>query len=159
MHIAEVVNSIRRAEAGLATNLGREPTDNEVAAFMDIEVDQLHVYRRTGADTVSLHSPLGEDGTSELQDFLVDDECEQPLEEAVRTVSADGLREALKILNKREERILQLRFGMVDGRQWTLEQIGEEFNLTRERIRQIEAKAIAKLRHPVHAKALREMAD
>jgi RNA polymerase primary sigma factor len=95
----------------------------------------------------------------ELQDFLVDEACDQPLEEAVRSTSADEIREALSMLKPREQRIIELRFGLADGRRWTLKQVGVEFKLTRERIRQIEVKAIAKLRHPLNAKALRSFAD
>jgi RNA polymerase sigma factor (sigma-70 family) len=159
VHIAETVNGIRRAEADLSTNLGREPTDDEVAKLMGIDEAELQTYRRTGAETISLQTPFGDNGDLELQDFLVDQACDQPLEEAVRSASSDDVREAIKILKPREQRILELRFGLADGRQWTLEQVGTEFKLTRERIRQIEAKAIAKLRHPVHGKALRDIAD
>jgi RNA polymerase primary sigma factor len=99
-------------------------------------------------DTVSLSAPLGEAGDAELHEFLEDQTCDQPLEEAVRSKAADELREILDTLSTREKRILELRFGLVDGRERTLEQVGVEFSLTRERIRQIEAKAMAKLRHP-----------
>jgi RNA polymerase primary sigma factor len=148
VHIAEVVNRLRRTEADLSANLGREPSEEELACALDLDVDQLRTYRMTAMDTVSLSTPLGEDGDAELHDFLPDDACDEPLEEAVRSRSADELREILDSLSGRERRILELRFGLADGRERTLEQVGREFNLTRERIRQIEAKAIAKLRHP-----------
>jgi RNA polymerase sigma factor (sigma-70 family) len=159
VHVGERVKDIRQAEAALATDLGRRPTDEEVAADMSIDVAQLQSYRSIGADTASLQTPLGEDGTMELQDLLVDEASDQPLEEAVRSTSANELREALKMLKPREQRILELRFGLADGQQWTLERVGVEFKLTRERIRQIEAKALAKLRHPMHNKALQDFMD
>ncbi len=148
VHIAEIVNRLRRTEADLSSNLGREPTDEELATALELDIDQLRAYRTTAMDTVSLSTPLGEDGDAELHDFLPDEACDQPLEEAVRVRSAYELREILDTLSPRERKILELRFGLADGRERTLEQVGKEFNLTRERIRQIEAKAIAKLRHP-----------
>jgi RNA polymerase primary sigma factor len=148
VHVAEIVNRLRRTQADLAADLGREPSDEELAKALEIDVEQLQSYRQTAMETVSLSTPLGENGDAELHDFLEDLNCEQPLEEAVRARSSDELREILDTLSTREKRILELRFGLADGRERTLEQVGKEFNLTRERIRQIEAKAIAKLRHP-----------
>ena len=159
VHIAEIVNRLRRTEADLSSNLGREPTDAELAHALDMDVDQLRTFRTTAMDTVSLSTPLGEDGDSELHDFLPDDAADQPLEEAVRVRAADELREILDTLSQREKRILELRFGLDDGRERTLEQVGKEFNLTRERIRQIEARAIAKLRHPARRGDLEGLMD
>ena len=159
VHVGDVVNRIRRCTADLSTNLGREPTDDELAAAMEMDVEQLLSYRRVGMDTWSLQTPLGEDGELEFQDLLVDEACDKPLDAAVRSASADELREALKTLTPREQRVLELRFGLADGQPRTLDQIGVEFELTRERIRQIEAKAIAKLRHPIHSKALQTFSD
>ncbi len=148
VHVAEIVNRLRRTQADMAADLGRDPTDEELAKAMDIDVEQLTTYRQTAMDTVSLSTPIGEDGDSELHELLADENCEGPLEAAVRAKSSDELREILGTLGTRERRILELRFGILDGRERTLEQVGKEFNLTRERIRQLEAKAIAKLRHP-----------
>ena len=148
VHVAEIVVRLRRAETEMAADLGREPTDEELAQRLDLDVDTLQAYRLTAMDTVSLSAPLGEAGDAELHEFLEDQTCDQPLEEAVRSKAADELREILDTLSTREKRILELRFGLVDGRERTLEQVGVEFSLTRERIRQIEAKAMAKLRHP-----------
>ncbi len=159
VHIAEIVNRLRRTEADLSSNLGREPTDAELAHALDMDVEQLRSFRTTALDTVSLSTPLGEDGDSELHDFLPDENCDQPLEEAVRVRAADELREILDSLSQREKRILELRFGLEDGRERTLEQVGKEFNLTRERIRQIEARAIAKLRHPARRGDLEGLMD
>jgi RNA polymerase primary sigma factor len=159
VHVAEIVNRLRRVEADLSAQYGRDPTDEEVAKALEIDVEQLHTYRQTAMDTLSLSTPLGEDGDTELGELLEDEACDQPLEEAVRAKSADELREILGTLSTREQRILELRFGLADGRERTLEQVGKEFSLTRERIRQIEAKAIAKLRHPARVSDLEGLQD
>jgi RNA polymerase primary sigma factor len=159
VHVADIVNRLRRAESDLLADLGRDPTDDELAAVLEIDVEQLKGYRQTAMDTVSLSTPVGDDGDSELHDFLADEAADQPLEEAVRTKSALELRDILGTLSQREQRILELRFGLADGRERTLEQVGKEFNLTRERIRQIEAKAIAKLRHPARVGELEALND
>jgi RNA polymerase primary sigma factor len=159
VHVADIVNRLRRAESDLLADLGRDPTDEELAAVLEVDVEQLKSYRQTAMDTVSLSTPVGDDGDSELHDFLADEAVDQPLEEAVRTKSALELRDILGTLSQREQRILELRFGLADGRERTLEQVGKEFNLTRERIRQIEAKAIAKLRHPARVGELEALND
>jgi RNA polymerase primary sigma factor len=159
VHVAEIVNRLRRVEADLAAQYGRDPTDEEVAKALEIDVEQLHTYRQTAMDTLSLSTPLGEDGDTELGELLEDEACDQPLEEAVRAKSADELRTILGTLSPREQKILELRFGLADGRERTLEQVGKEFSLTRERIRQIEAKAIAKLRHPARVSDLEGLQD
>ena len=159
VHVAEIVNRLRRVEADMQSTLGRDPTDVEFAKALEIDVEQLNAYRQTAMDTLSLSTPLGEDGDTELHDFLEDELCENPLEEAVRARSSDELRDILGTLSTREQRILELRFGLTDGRERTLEQVGKEFSLTRERIRQIEAKAIAKLRHPARVSDLEGLQD
>ena len=146
VHVAEVVNRLRAREAELCSALGRDPTDDEVASAMDIDVDKVQAYRRMGAEPVSLSSPLGVEGEADLNDVLADENGVVPLEEVVRSQSADELREILGTLSPREQRIIKLRFGLTSGEGQTLAQVSEEFNLTRERIRQIEVKAIAKLR-------------
>jgi RNA polymerase primary sigma factor len=148
VHVAEIVGRLRRIEAELSTDLGRQPVDHEVCAVLDVSVEQLQSYRLMALDTVSLSTPLGEDGDSELNDFIEDELSEHPEDEAVRGLSSDELRGVLDTLSPREKRIIELRFGLSDGRTRTLEQVGTEFKLTRERIRQIEAKALARLRHP-----------
>ena len=147
VHVTEVVNRLRRTDVELSGKLGRDATDDELANAMEMDVEKLRTYRRLGAEPISLSAPLGADGEADLNNFLADDNCVAPLEEAVRTQSADELRDLLATLSAREQRILELRFGFADGQGQTLEQISKEFNLTRERIRQIETKAIAKLRH------------
>ncbi len=159
VHIAEVVNRLRRVEADLAAQYGRDPEDAEIAKALEIDVEQLHSYRQAAMDTLSLSTPLGEDGDTELGELLEDEASDKPLEEAVRARSADELREIIGTLSSREKRILELRFGLADGRERTLEQVGKEFQLTRERIRQLEAKAIAKLRHPARIGDLQGLQD
>ena len=159
VHVAEVVNRLRRVEADLSTKLGRDPTDIEMAKTLEITVDQLVTYRQLAVDTLSLSTPLGDDGDAELYDFIEDELCEQPMDEAIRNRSAEELRELLGTLSHREQRILELRFGFTNGREQTLEQAGREFKLTRERVRQIEAKALAKLRHPARRTELNDFLD
>ena len=159
VHVAEIVNQLRRTEADMSSQLGRDPTDEELAGAMGISIDDLHMYRQTAMDTLSLSTPLGENGDTELYELLEDEDCLKPLEEAVRARSADELRDALGTLTDREKRILELRFGLIDGNERTLEQVGKEFDLTRERIRQIEAKAISKLRHPARVAELEAFND
>jgi len=148
VHVADVINRLRRAETDLITQLGREPTNDELARALGIDADQLEWLRHSTLETISLSAPLGEDSDAELHDFLEDSACMQPLDEAVRVKTAEELRDLLGTLSDREKRILELRFGLTGGECYTLEQVGKEFGLTRERIRQIEAKALAKLRHP-----------
>ena len=159
VHVAEVVNRLRRVDADLSTKLGRDATDPELASALEITVDQLATYRQMASDTISLSTPLGEDGDAELYDFIEDELCEQPMDEAIRNRSAEELRELLGTLTDREQRVLELRFGFTDGREQTLEQVGRQFKLTRERIRQIEAKALAKLRHPARRTELNDFLD
>jgi RNA polymerase primary sigma factor len=148
VHVAEIVHRLRRVEAELLLDLGREPEEEELAIAVGIDIEQLRACRQQSLDTVSLSAPVGDSGDHELGELIEDLNAEQPMEEAVRTRTAQELRGVLGTLSTREQRILELRFGFVDGREKTLDQIGKEFNLTRERIRQIEAKALAKLRHP-----------
>ncbi|HYZ93749.1 MAG TPA: sigma-70 family RNA polymerase sigma factor [Actinomycetota bacterium] len=158
-HINDKLYRIRHATTDLTTKLGRDVTDEEVAAFVGMDVEIIRWARTNAADTTSLHITIGEDGETELQDFLVDETCEQPLDAAVRSRSAQELYEVIKQLKPRERRVLALRFGLVDGQARTLEQVGAEFKLTRERIRQIESRALAKLRHPMRGRILQDFAD
>ena len=159
VHVAEIVTRLRRIEADLSSDLGRQPSDGEVCGVLGISEEKLASYRLMALESVSLSTPLGEDGESELNDFIEDDTCEQPDDEAVRTTTSDDLRGVLNMLNPREKRILELRFGLADGRERTLEQVGTEFKLTRERIRQIESKALARLRHPSSLTSLQGLID
>ena len=159
VHVADVLNRMRHVEAALSTELGHDPSDMQVASALGVSVDQVVAYRQLAAGTLSLSTPIGEDGAAELYDFIEDELCEQPMEEAIRTRSAEELREALGSLSGREQRILELRYGLADGREKTLEQVGREFKLTRERIRQIEAKALSKLRHPARRTELDAFLD
>jgi RNA polymerase primary sigma factor len=143
----------------LSISLGSDPSDDQMAEALDITVEQLHTYRQLAAGTISLSTPIGEDGDASLFDFIEDELCEAPMDEAVRARSAEELREALRSLSGREQRVLELRFGLADGRERTLEQVGREFKLTRERIRQIESKALAKLRHPARRQELDAFLD
>jgi RNA polymerase primary sigma factor len=159
VHVADVLNRLRHVQNDLQIALGTDPTDEQVAGALDITVEQLHTYRQLAAGTISLSTPIGEDGDASLFDFIEDDLCEAPMDEAIRSRSAEELREALGSLSRREQRVLELRFGLADGRERTLEQVGREFKLTRERIRQIEAKALAKLRHPARRQELDAFLD
>ena len=159
VHVADVLNRIRRVEADLSMKFGRDPTDEQVAKVLEITVDQLVTYRHLASGTISLSTPIGDDGDANLYDFIEDELCEQPMDEAIRARSADELREILGTLSHREQRILELRFGLADGREKTLEHVGREFKLTRERIRQIEAKALSKLRHPARRTELDAFRD
>ena len=158
-NVAELVLRARRVEADLVTTLGRDPTDEEIACSMEIDVDRLIAIRQVALRTMSLSAPMGEAGDVELLELIEDEFCDAPLEAAVRSRSADELRDVLAALTPRERRIIELRYGMVDGHERTLEQVGREFQLTRERIRQIEAKALAKLRHPGRARVLEDRDD
>jgi RNA polymerase primary sigma factor len=159
VHVADVLNRLRHVQNDLQIAVGTDPTDEQVAGALDITVEQLHTYRQLAAGTISLSTPIGEDGDASLFDFIEDDLCEAPMDEAIRSRSAEELREALGSLSRREQRVLELRFGLADGRERTLEQVGREFKLTRERIRQIEAKALAKLRHPARRQELDAFLD
>jgi RNA polymerase primary sigma factor len=158
VHVVEALHSLRRTEEELASRLGREPTDAEVAGALDIEVGQLHDYRRMSHEPASLSAPIG-DGEMEFHELIEDQTSESPLGAALRVAARDEMLAVLRTLGPRERRILELRFGFVDGLPKTLEEIGGELGLTRERIRQIEAKAIAKLRHPGRGPQVRELAD
>jgi RNA polymerase sigma factor (sigma-70 family) len=147
-HVTEAVNNLRRSEAALAGTLGREPTDQELGDDMRLAPERVHHYRRIAMEPISLSAAVGPDGDAELNDFLADEHNAGPLDAAVQSQSVTEMRAILANLDDRERRVIELRFGFGEGAPQTLEQVGRVFNLTRERIRQIEAKAIAKLRHP-----------
>ena len=159
VHVTDNLNTLRRAEAALAGSLGRDPTDQELADDMHLDVDRVHRYRLLGLDPISLSTPLGPDGDADLNNVLTDEDAVCPMDEAIRSQSANEVRGILDHLDERERRVIELRFGLADGQERTLEQVGKVFNLTRERIRQLEARALAKLRHPAHIAHLEGVRD
>lgn len=140
----------------LLQELGREPTDDELAAEMQMPVEKVRETRKIAQEPVSLETPIGEEEDSHLGDFIPDDDIPAPADAAAFSLLKEQLNEVLNTLNERERDVLRLRFGLVDGKARTLEEVGSQFNVTRERIRQIEAKALRKLRHPSRSKKLKD---
>ena len=155
VHMSEVINKAYRVSRSLLQELGREPTEEEIAAEMNLPVEKVREIMKISADPISLDTPIGEEDDSHLGDFIKDDTIMGPEEAATYTMLQDQIKKLLTTLSEREQRVLVLRFGLLDGRTRTLEEVGKEFNVTRERIRQIEAKALRKLRHPNRARMLR----
>lgn len=155
VHMSEVINKTYRISRNLMQELGREPSDQEIAAVMNLPVEKVREILKVSADPISLDSPIGEEEDSHLGDFIKDDRIMGPEEAAAYSMLQDQIGKLLDTLTEREQRVLSLRFGLKDGRSRTLEEVGKEFNVTRERIRQIEAKALRKLRHPSRAKMLK----
>jgi RNA polymerase primary sigma factor len=158
VHMVETINKLARVQRQLHQDLGREATPEEIAAEMGIEPDRVADIQRIAQEPVSLQSPIGEE-ESDLGDFIEDADAVVPIEAAAFIMLQDQLERVLDDLSKREQRIIQLRFGLTDGHPRTLEEVGREFGVTRERIRQIESKTLAKLRHPSRAQMLREYLD
>ncbi len=158
VHMVETINKLARVQRQLHQELGREPSTDEVAAELGIEPDRVAEIRRIAQEPVSLQSPIGEE-ESDLGDFIEDADAVVPMEAAAFIMLQDQLDRVLDQLADREQRIIQLRFGLTDGHPRTLEEVGREFGVTRERIRQIESKTLAKLRHPSRAQVLREYLD
>jgi len=156
VHMVETINKLSRVQRNLLQNLGREPTPVEVAKEMDISVDRVIEIIKVAQEPVSLETPIGEEDDSHLGDFITDEEAESPEESAFFVLLREHLNGILNTLTDREEKVLRLRFGLDDGRPRTLEEVGKEFGVTRERIRQIEAKALRKLRHPSRSKKLKD---
>ena len=159
VHMVETINKLIRVSRQLLQELGREPTPEEIAAELDMPVDRVREILKISQEPVSLETPIGEEEDSHLGDFIQDDNVPVPAEAAAQTLLKEQLDEVLSTLTEREQKVLRLRFGMSDGRARTLEEVGKEFDVTRERIRQIEAKALRKLRHPSRSRKLRDYLD
>ena len=156
VHLVEHINRVRKTAGELLRKNGREPTAEEIAVRLEMEPDRVRELLQLAQEPVSLETPVGEEEDAHLEDFIQDEEAGIPVDEAGRQLLRRELMSVLKSLTLREERVITLRFGLDDGRPRTLEELGKEFNVTRERIRQIEAKALRKLRHPSRAKRLRD---
>ena len=159
VHMVETINKLIRVSRQLLQELGREPTPEEIAAELDMPVERVREILKISQEPVSLETPIGEEEDSHLGDFIQDDNVPVPAEAAAQTLLKEQLDEVLSTLTEREQKVLRLRFGMNDGRARTLEEVGKEFDVTRERIRQIEAKALRKLRHPSRSRKLRDYLD
>lgn len=159
VHMVETINKLIRVSRQLLQELGREPQAEEIAELMEMPVDKVREIMKIAQEPVSLETPIGEEEDSHLGDFIPDDEAPAPAEAAAFTMLKEQLINVLDTLTPREEKVLRLRFGLDDGRARTLEEVGKEFNVTRERIRQIEAKALRKLRHPSRSKKLKDYLD
>ena len=159
VHMVETINKLVRISRQLLQELGREPTPEEIADRMNIPVERVREIIKISQEPVSLETPIGEEEDSHLGDFIQDDNVPVPAEAAAYTLLKEQLQEVLGTLTEREQKVLRLRFGLDDGRARTLEEVGREFNVTRERIRQIEAKALRKLRHPSRSRKLKDYLD
>ena len=159
VHMVETINRQVRAQRALLQELGREPTPEEIAHYMGISTEKVIEIQKIAQDPVSLETPIGEEEDSHLMDFIEDNKTIAPSDVAAQTMLREQLISALHKLTPREEKVIRLRYGLDDGRQRTLEEVGKEFNVTRERIRQIEAKALRKLRNPSKSKKLRDYLD
>ncbi len=159
VHMVETINKVKKVSSQLLHEQGKEPTAEEIAERLEMSVDKVREIMRVAQEPVSLETPIGEEEDSHLGDFIPDDEAPVPAEVASHTLLREQLSEVLDTLTEREEKVLRLRFGLEDGRPRTLEEVGKEFNVTRERIRQIEAKALRKLRHPSRSKKLKDFLD
>ena len=156
VHMVETINKLIRVSRQLLQELGREPSPEEIAAEMNMPVDRVREILKISQEPVSLETPIGEEEDSHLGDFIKDDNVPVPADAAAFTLLKEQLEEVLSTLTDREQKVLTLRFGLEDGRARTLEEVGKEFNVTRERIRQIEAKALRKLRHPSRSRKLKD---
>ena len=159
VHMVETINKVKKVSSQLLHANGREPSAEEIAEELDMPVDKVREIMRVALEPVSLETPIGEEEDSHLGDFIPDDDAPAPADAASHTLLKETLGSVLDSLTPREEKVLRLRFGLEDGRSRTLEEVGKEFNVTRERIRQIEAKALRKLRHPSRSKKLKDFLD
>ena len=156
VHMVETINKMSRIQRQMTLELNREPSDEEIAARMDIPVEKVREVIKISQDPVSLETPIGEEDDSHLGDFIKDESSLSPEEYATNEILKEEIKAVLSTLQPREQQVLELRFGLIDGTCYTLEEVGKRFNVTRERIRQIEAKALRKLRHPSRAKKLKD---
>ena len=159
VHMVETINRLVRTSRFLLQSLGREPTAEEIAAEMELPAERVREIMKIAQDPVSLETPIGEEEDSHLGDFIQDEHVMVPVDAATFTLLHEQLMEVLDTLTEREQKVLKLRFGLDDGRPRTLEEVGKEFQVTRERIRQIEAKALRKLRHPSRSRKLKDYLD
>ncbi|WP_018592496.1 RNA polymerase sigma factor RpoD [Terrisporobacter glycolicus] len=159
VHMVETINKLIRVSRQLLQELGRDPKPEEIAKEMEMSEEKVREIMKIAQDPVSLETPIGEEEDSHLGDFIPDEDALAPAEAAAYSLLKDQIEEVLGSLNEREQKVLKLRFGLEDGRARTLEEVGKEFDVTRERIRQIEAKALRKLRHPSRSKKLRDYLD
>lgn len=159
VHMVETINKVKKVSSQLLHKNGHEPTAEEISAELDMPCDKVREIMRVAQEPVSLETPIGEEEDSHLGDFIPDDDAPAPADAASHILLKEQLSEVLQTLTPREEKVLRLRFGLEDGRSRTLEEVGKEFNVTRERIRQIEAKALRKLRHPSRSKKLKDFLD
>lgn len=159
VHMVETINKLVRVQRQLVQELGRDPTPEEIGKEMDLDVERVREIMKIAQEPVSLETPIGEEEDSHLGDFIPDDDVLAPAEAATFTMLREQLIEVLDTLTPREQKVLRLRFGLDDGRTRTLEEVGKEFEVTRERIRQIEAKALRKLRHPSRSKKLKDFLE
>jgi RNA polymerase primary sigma factor len=159
VHMVELINRLSRASRSMVQDLGREPTPAELGATLDLSVEKVREIQKAAQDPISLETPVGEDDDSMFGDFIEDAQAPVPPEAVAGQLLREHVDDALDSLNGRERRVLQLRYGLDDGRVRTLEEVGREFGITRERVRQIEAKALRKLRHPQRSRPLRELLE
>ena len=159
VHMVETINKVKKVSSQLLHKNGHDPTAEEIAAELDMPIDKVREIMRVAQEPVSLETPIGEEEDSHLGDFIEDLDAPAPADAASHTLLKEQLEDVLSTLTPREKKVLELRFGLEDGRNRTLEEVGKEFNVTRERIRQIEAKALRKLRHPSRSKRLKDFLD
>ena len=159
VHMVETINKVMRVERQLLQELGRQPAPEEVANEMGMSVDKIREVLKIAQEPIPLETPIGEEEDSHLGDFIPDEEITAPSDAASQVMLKEELEEVLKTLKDREAKVLKMRFGLEDGRMRTLEEVGRDFNVTRERIRQIEAKALRKLRHPSRSKRLKDFLE
>ncbi|MCD7771908.1 MAG: RNA polymerase sigma factor RpoD [Oscillospiraceae bacterium] len=159
VHMVETITKVKKASSTLLHQNGRDPTAEEIAEELDMPVDKVREIMRIAQDPVSLETPIGEEEDSHLGDFIPDDNAPEPTEAASQVLLKEQINQVLGTLTEREEKVLRLRFGLEDGRSRTLEEVGQMFNVTRERIRQIEAKALRKLRHPNRSNKVKDFID
>jgi RNA polymerase primary sigma factor len=159
VHMIETINKVIRTSRRLVQEYGREPTPEEISEAMNMEVEKVRGILKIAQEAISLETPIGDEGDSTFGDFIEDRSIESPINTAAFTVFQERLEDVLKSLTEREEKVLRLRFGLGDGYPRTLEEVGSVFNVTRERVRQIEAKAIRKMRHPTRSRKLKNFID